>query len=230
MNKTKQQFTSLVFFCFFISLSLTAQVTFPQNGVYDDRDGLYAFTNATIYKTYNEKIENAILIIKKWKVGDGGRGGSVALCDAIVGDEFRAVWPAGHFILQENTDNKLFLGTGTGLVPLFNQIIEGLRKKSWEKYQLVFWVRHMSDMFYVEEFEALKQKYPDNFYYHLVVSRDDAEGIIKKWYVTDFLSQSVASQYQEYYICWAPAMIEGCQKRLTQLWVLDEKVYFEKYA
>jgi NAD(P)H-flavin reductase len=43
------------------------------------------------YSVLEIKGDIAILIIKKWKVGDGGRGGSVALCDAIVGDEFRAV-------------------------------------------------------------------------------------------------------------------------------------------
>ncbi len=64
----KQRFTALILFSLFLSLSINAQVTFPQNGVYDNRDGLYAFTNATIYKSYNEKIENATLIIKNGKV------------------------------------------------------------------------------------------------------------------------------------------------------------------
>ena len=77
MNKTNQQFTVLILFCFFFSLSLTAQVTFPQNGVYDERDGLYAFTNATIYKTYNEKIENATLVIKDGKVHSVGTSISI---------------------------------------------------------------------------------------------------------------------------------------------------------
>jgi imidazolonepropionase-like amidohydrolase len=68
MNKTKQQLTFLMLFCVLFAFTVTAQITFPQNGVYDERDGLYAFTNATIYKTYNEKIENATLIIKDGKV------------------------------------------------------------------------------------------------------------------------------------------------------------------
>jgi ferredoxin-NADP reductase len=73
----------------------------------------------------------AVLIIKKWGKEDWGRGWSIAFCDAKVWDEFKAVWPAGHFTLQENTKNKLFLWTGTWLVPLYNQIIEGLKKESW---------------------------------------------------------------------------------------------------
>jgi len=172
----------------------------------------------------------AILIIKRWPLDGWGRGGSIMLCDAKVWDEFKAVWPAGHFVLQENDDNKLFLGTGTGLVPLYNQILDWLRKNTSEKYQLVFWVRHLSDMFYEEEFSQLKQQYPDRFYYHLVTSRDEWEWMIKKWYVTDFLSEKVVWDYKEFYICGAPAMIEWCQDRLSELWVWEEKIYFEKYA
>ncbi|MFT5165154.1 MAG: imidazolonepropionase-like amidohydrolase [Saprospiraceae bacterium] len=68
MNKTKQQLSFLTLFCVLFTFSLTAQITFPQNGVYDERDGLYAFINATIYKSYNEKIEEATLIIKNGKI------------------------------------------------------------------------------------------------------------------------------------------------------------------
>jgi Na+-transporting NADH:ubiquinone oxidoreductase subunit NqrF len=38
----------------------------------------------------------------------------------------------------------------------------------------------MQDLFYLEQFKELKQQYPDTFYYHLVVSRDEAEGMIQK--------------------------------------------------
>lgn len=171
-----------------------------------------------------------ILIIKRWSEADGGRGWSRALCDASIWEVFKLVGPAWHFVLQENTENKLFLWTGTWLVPLYNMILAWLAKKSWEKYQLVFWVRYISDMFYIDEFAKLKQQYPEKFYYHLVVSRSEWEGMIKKWYVTDFLSQKVVQDYGEFYICWAPDMIEWCQLRLGELWVDNEKIYFEKYS
>ncbi|HFB99652.1 MAG TPA: amidohydrolase, partial [Phaeodactylibacter sp.] len=48
--------------------NLLAQITFPRNGVYDEREGFYAFTNATIFKSYNEKVENATMIIKDGRV------------------------------------------------------------------------------------------------------------------------------------------------------------------
>jgi len=182
------------------------------------------------YSALDIREDILILIIKKWPKESWGRWGSILLCDSEIWTTFKVVWPAGHFVLQENIKNKLFLGTGTGLVPLYNMILEWLAKNTDEKYQLVFWVRNMNDMFYSTEFERLKEKYPDRFYYHLVVSRDEWEGIIKKWYVTDFLSKKVTEDYGEYYLCWAPAMIEWCQKTLLELWVNEEVVFFEKYA
>lgn len=182
------------------------------------------------YSVLENKWDIAVLIIKKWEIKAWGRWWSIFLCDSKVWDEFKAVWPAWHFVLWENNLNKLFLWTWTGLVPLYNMILAWLKKSSNEKYQLVFWVRFMTDMFYSNEFAKLKELYPNRFYYHLVISRDEWEWMIKKWYVTDFLSQRVVSDYDEFYICWAPGMIEGCQSRLLELWVENNTIFFEKYA
>ncbi|MAE87920.1 MAG: amidohydrolase [Flammeovirgaceae bacterium] len=54
-----------------------AQEGFPVNGVADDRPGLYALTNATIYVDYQTKIENATLVIKDGEVQAVGAGISI---------------------------------------------------------------------------------------------------------------------------------------------------------
>lgn len=62
-----------------------AQQTFPSNGVKDSRNGLYAFTNATIHTSYNQTLENASLVIRKGKIEAVGK--SVAIPqDAVVID------------------------------------------------------------------------------------------------------------------------------------------------
>jgi len=63
----------LIVFGLFISSLIIGQETFPQNDVYDKRDGHYAFTNATIFKSYNSKLENATLVIKDGKVVSVGK-------------------------------------------------------------------------------------------------------------------------------------------------------------
>lgn len=51
-----------------VSISLHAQVTFPENGVADPRHGHYAFTNATIVKDAATTLTNATLIIRDGKI------------------------------------------------------------------------------------------------------------------------------------------------------------------
>ncbi len=177
---------------------------------------------------FNE--HEAILIIKRWPLENGGRWGSIILCDAKIWDEFKCVWPVGHFILTDKKVSRLFIGTGTWLVPLYSHILQWLALEDGNKYQLVFWVRYKKDLYYLDKFKELKQKYPDTFYYHLVVSRDEADWLIHSGYVTDFLSEKVVHDFGEYYLCWAPAMIESVEKKLNELWVWDENIYFEKYV
>ena len=169
------------------------------------------------------------LIIKRWGIEMWGRWGSIFLCDAKIWDSFSYVWPAWHFILQDTQVNKLFLGTGTGLVPLYNQILFWLAKNTWNKYQLVFWVRYEKDLLYLWEFKKLKEQYPDTFYYHLFVSRDEAHDLILTCYLSDFISERVVEQFQEFYICGAPAMIDSCHEKIESFWVHPEQIFFEKY-
>jgi len=58
--------------CF--TAEVKAQVTYPVNGVTDNREGYYAFTNATIYTDYQTKIEGATLVIRNGKVEAVGKG------------------------------------------------------------------------------------------------------------------------------------------------------------
>ncbi len=87
-----------------------AQKTFPQNGVYDERDGLYAFTNATIQKSWNEKIENATLLIRDGRIEAVGVG-VVVPKDAVVFDlKGRFIYPSlidpfSNYGMPENVAN-----------------------------------------------------------------------------------------------------------------------------
>jgi imidazolonepropionase-like amidohydrolase len=63
----------LLIVCLFLAQKHYAQQTFPNNGPADRRDGKYAFTNATIIKSWNEKIEGATLLIAKGKIEAVGK-------------------------------------------------------------------------------------------------------------------------------------------------------------
>ena len=55
---------------------LLAQTTFPYNGVYDQREGYYAFTGATVHVSPERVLENATLVIRNGKVESVSAGGA----------------------------------------------------------------------------------------------------------------------------------------------------------
>ncbi len=96
MNKLLSLFLLLfavLHFC--VDTSLQAQPpTFPVNGVHDDREGLYAFTNATIYTSYNKKVDNATLLIRKGEVVSAGAGVSIPKGAVVVDLKGMYIYPS----------------------------------------------------------------------------------------------------------------------------------------
>lgn len=170
----------------------------------------------------------AKLIIKRWSLENWGRWGSIMLCDAQLWDEFKCVWPAWHFSLTQEDVSRCFLWTGTGFVPLYNQIQASLDRWDSSQLKLVFWVRKHEDLFYISELDKLTEKYK-NFSYSLYLSREETENTTK-WYITDYLSWEIINSYKEFYICGAPWMIESCQNILAHSKVKEENIFFEKYT
>lgn len=93
MKKTINQLF-LLFTLILISSQLIAQETFPRNGVADHREGLYAFTNATIYQSYNQKIENATLVIRDGKIEAVGQGLQVPDDAVVVNCMGKTIYPS----------------------------------------------------------------------------------------------------------------------------------------
>lgn len=167
------------------------------------------------------------LIIKKVELSDSGRWGSIFICDSKVWDVLQWVGPAGHFVLQRNEKNKLFIGTGTGLVPLYNQIVWAQELGLNCEMKKLFWVRREDDLFYINELNALSEK--DNFSYEVYTSREKVWDH-NEWYVTKFLIKENIKNFWEFYICGMPAMVDACEEKLKELWVDVESIFSEKYT
>lgn len=86
--------TLLPLLLLFIHHSLFAQQTFPTAAPSDERSGLYAFTNATIYTDYKTRTEGATLLIRDGKVVAAGQNVTVPK-DAVVQDcKGKNIYPA----------------------------------------------------------------------------------------------------------------------------------------
>jgi NAD(P)H-flavin reductase len=159
--------------------------------------------------------------VEDWK------GGSKEICDLEIWDSIDVLWPLGKFILNNSKKNKLFLWTGTWLVPLYFMINKCFENKIQNKLFLILWVRHKEDVFYEDKLINFKQKYK-NFDYLICLSRDEKYGT-KKWYISDCLNKNSISNFEEFYICWWPKVVWDIRYILEDFDVPKNQIYFEQY-
>ena len=104
--------------------SLIAQQTFPTPAPADERTGLHAFTNATIYTDYKTRIEGATLLIRDGKVVAAGLNVTIPKDAATHDCTGKTIYPS--FIDLYATDYGLTIpprneGGGRGQQPLSNK-------------------------------------------------------------------------------------------------------------
>lgn len=83
-----------VLLCFWVFANTSyGQETFPQNGVYDHREGLYAFTNATIHISHEKTIEKGSLLIRDGKIEGVGANITVPGGAVVINLEGKHIYP-----------------------------------------------------------------------------------------------------------------------------------------
>ena len=179
------------------------------------------------YSVLEVNNKNLTLLIKKREKIDGWRWWSIFICEREIWDILEWVWPTGHFILKNNNKNKLFIWTGTGFVPLYNQILWSLKEKQNCNLKMIFWSRYLEDLFYLDEIKKLKNRY-SNFDYEIYLSKENIK-LYEKWYVIDYLTKNNIADFKEFYICWIPSMIDSAKEILKNLWIKKENIFTEKY-
>lgn len=176
------------------------------------------------YSVLYKREKRVYFIIKRL---ENGRGGSKEICDYDMWVVLKWVWPSGHFTLWKKENSKIFIGTGTGMVPLYCMIEKLLSSWYSQNIYLCLWNRTLSDMYYLNVFSSWKQKYP-NFEFIVYLSREEKVGY-KKGYVGDFFHQENIKNFDEFYICGNPNMVDEVEKKLQSLAVEKENIFKEKY-
>jgi len=179
------------------------------------------------YSILKTQWNNITLIIKSRSSHNWWRGWSEYICNRKIWEKLKWTNPAGRFLLQNNDKNKIFIWTWTWFVPLYNQIIHAISQKQEWKLELLFWARTLKDLFYLTELEKIKQD-NNNFDYKVYLSRE--KNIQHNTgYVTDYLSEENIKKYEEFYICWIPALIDSSVEILEKNNINKINILTEKY-
>ncbi|MEK6899788.1 MAG: FAD-binding oxidoreductase [Nanoarchaeota archaeon] len=160
------------------------------------------------------------------KIIDGGFASEVFL-ETKVGDQFEVKGPLGHFVFDDKDKNKelWFVGTGTGVAPLYSMIKEGLTKKYNKKYVLLFSVRSKKDIFLDEMFRSLAKKYA-NFTYMPTLTREEWEGATGRVY--KHLPED--AENKTFYICGLKEFVLEVKDFLIKKDVCSEYIKYERYS
>ena len=85
----------IIFFVAILMANIAiAQPTFPQNGVFDDREKHFAFTDATIYISPDKKIDQATLIVYQGKIEAIGQGIAIPKGAIELSMKGRSIYPS----------------------------------------------------------------------------------------------------------------------------------------
>jgi len=157
---------------------------------------------------------------------DGGFASSI-LKDVKEGDEIEIVGPFGQFTFDQtdDADEFCFIGTGTGIAPLYSMIKEYLPMISNKRFRLIFGVREKKDLIFNDELIELSKKY-NNFVYVPTLTREDWDG--RKGRVQQHIGDDVEGKV--FYICGIKEMVTETKEYLVKKGVKPNMIRFERYT
>ncbi|GAB3013614.1 amidohydrolase family protein [Spirosoma pulveris] len=97
-----------------LTYSAVAQTTFPRNGVYDERPGMYAFTNATIVVDPQTTLQNATLLIRNGRVEAVGASVNIPAGTVTTDLKGKRIYPALIDIDSDYGMPEITRGAGGG--------------------------------------------------------------------------------------------------------------------
>jgi CDP-4-dehydro-6-deoxyglucose reductase len=124
--------------------------------------------------------------------------------------------PYGSFTLQHDLDRELFfVGTGTGIAPLWSMMATLLAQQSSQPITLLWGLRCETDRYYLQELESWKTQY-QNFSYVLTLSQPSSawQGEIGR--VTDLLQALSIVDHLAVYVCGNRMMVKEVTDLLNQ--------------
>lgn len=159
------------------------------------------------------------------------------------GDSVEVLAPLGRFtVTQLQSDlpvqadtvaqqKLLFVGTGSGVVPLYAMINDLLiNRREMRPLRLHWGVRREEDIFWMDNFERLAEEHP-NFVVDIVLSQPSPEWDLCSGHVQDCLKRDFRGGLSgwESYVCGNTKMVEEVAQLLGELGIAEAEIHREKF-
>ncbi len=174
--------------------------------------------------------KNIDLVIDVSPMGEGSK----YIIGLNVGDTVEVLGYLGKFVVTEEALSKeeiLFLGTGTGIVPLRVMVEDLLVNKHYKgKVNLVWGMRYETDLYWQSEIDKLQREY-DNFHLNIALSRPSEKWPGVQGHVGDVIdNMSIGGAKTRVFLCGNHEMISETKEKLINKGVPEENILYERYA
>ena len=97
--------------------------------------------------------------------------GSQYLINLKEGAEVLLQGPAGMFVLKDDTKQKVFIATGTGIAPILS-MIRTYAEVIKTNFRLIWGIKKNEDLYYYDTLRSIAEKY-NNFSFEIFISREE---------------------------------------------------------
>ena len=160
--------------------------------------------------------------------------GSKYIMSLKVGELVDVLGYLGKFVVGTedlSQDEMLFVGTGTGIVPLKVMVEDLLINKQYKGIVNLIWgMRYETDLYWQSEIDKLQREY-DNFHLSIALSRPG-----EKWpgvaeHVGDVIEKMTFQGIKtSIFLCGNPEMIMETKEKIISKGVPEENILYERYA
>jgi len=168
-----------------------------------------------------------------------GRFSTFANRELKVGDVLETLAPRGRFIIETSPENKkhyVAFCAGSGVTPIISMMKHVLETEPNSKFTGFYGNRYASTIIYLDEINALKNRFPERLEVHYVMSKEemgsdffrgriDADKIRK--YSEVLFDPSLVDAY---YLCGPEQIIHAAKEVLTEKGVDQDKIHFELFG
>jgi len=181
--------------------------------------------------------EDLTVTIKKVEQGNVSR----YLHDNIkTGDVIEAMKPLGNFILEPQSDvsrDLVFIGSGSGITPLYGMIKSILIKEPKSKVLLLYANRNESSIIFKDELDTLISNHSSNFKMINILSRPSEEwnglsGRINKERFKAIINDEIGEKARnaDYFLCGVQGMMAEIEKGLSEMNVAPTHIHKESFT
>ena len=150
-----------------------------------------------------------------------------------VGDQLSLVGPYGVFTLRDSSPRRLvFVGGGAGMAPVLSLLRSMVEKGTARPAVYYYGARTETDLFHLEELEALAGQLPDfRFVPALSDCAEDSSWAGERGLITDVVDRLEGDLSEvDAYLCGPPPMVDAAVALLERRGVPESRIFFDKFT